>query len=201
MRQYIRDSEESSRRNTLRQQKEALYYGLNFKRQIIPDDVYTAIIEHMAQAPPDHWKPEGSETAVHNFFSTASVSEALCTVANRPFEDWILEQMQPLHEQWCGFPLKPIAAYGPRRYFYGAYLEKHVDRPERIISSTLCIDYALELPWPLYIEDGKGNPYFVDMLPGDFCFYESATLTHGRPYPMIGEAYVGMYLHYAAKEK
>ena len=54
----------------------------------------------------------------------------------------------------------------------------------------------LDKPWPLYMEDIDGHAYQVDMEPGEFVFYEGARLVHGRPWPLEGDYYIGMFVHY-----
>jgi prolyl 4-hydroxylase len=94
--------------------------------------------------------------------------------------------------------LRGTACYGIRVYLKGSYLYNHVDRIDtHVISSTICVDHDLASPWPLYIEDLDGNPHEVDMAPGDLVFYESARLKHGRPHPLDGGFYAGMFVHYA----
>lgn len=199
MRQAIQRKEKEMYPQTMAAKKNAPYWGLNFKRQILPDTLYNTILSHVNSAHPNDWKYENShDLGVYDYFSSGSASMCLCDVE---FQKYVMDEMLSMHEEWCGMDLVPVVAHGPRQYSRGAYLLKHVDKMERIISSTICIDYALDQPWPLYIEDGNDNPYYVDMLPGDFCFYESSRLVHGRPYPMVGDAYLGMFVHYAPKEK
>lgn len=89
------------------------------------------------------------------------------------------------------------ACYGFRAYQRGCYLHNHVDRSDtHVISSTICIDSRLEQPWPLCIEDIYGESHQVNLQPGEFLFYEGARLLHGRPWPLVGDYYVGMFLHY-----
>ena len=51
-------------------------------------------------------------------------------------------------------------------------------------------------PWPLSIEDVHGEPHHVDLAPGELLFYEGARLPHGRPQPLEGEYYAGIFVHY-----
>jgi prolyl 4-hydroxylase len=113
------------------------------------------------------------------------------------FNNWVSRTLQPAHEAWSGMRLQQSACYGFRVYQRGCYLHNHVDRTgTHIISSTICIDHRLKTRWPLYVEDIDGNPYQIDMEPGEFVHYEGARLIHGRPYPLDGDYYVGMFVHY-----
>lgn len=113
------------------------------------------------------------------------------------FNALVLKLLQPLHEEWCRFPLEPSACYGFRVYLPGAYLHEHVDRPKtHVISSTLCIDREVYQPWLLHGDDIDGRPFALDVEPGELLLYESAKIAHGRPVPMNGRFHVGMFVHY-----
>ena len=64
------------------------------------------------------------------------------------------------------------------------------------MSSTICVDHRLISPWPLYIEDNEGRPHEVSIEPGEMVFFEGTRLTHGRPYPLDGEYYANIFVHY-----
>lgn len=114
------------------------------------------------------------------------------------FNQRLLRELKPLHEEWSGMALKESRCYGIRVYQPGSYLYNHVDRSEtHIISSTICVAHHLSKHWPLYIEDIDGHPYEISMEPGEMVFYEGAKLMHGRPYPLEGRFYAGMFVHYA----
>jgi hypothetical protein len=113
------------------------------------------------------------------------------------FNRALLLALKPIHEAWCGFPLVPSACYGIRVYQRGAYLHEHTDTSEtHLISSTICVAQETEGPWPLSIEDTEGERHEVVIEPGEMLFYEGAYLRHGRPYPLQGAYYAGIYLHY-----
>lgn len=113
------------------------------------------------------------------------------------FNRALLLALKPMHEEWCRFPLVPSACYGIRVYQRGSYLHEHIDKSEtHIISSTICVGARTEGPWPLSIEDADGERHEVVLEPGEMLFYEGAYLRHGRPYPLQGSYYAGIYLHY-----
>ena len=86
--------------------------------------------------------------------------------------------MIQLHEDWCGVPLTPTAAFGFRVYRRGNVLKKHVDRVEtHIISSIVHIGREVDEPWHLMILDNDGVPTAVELKPGKMLFYESVRLT------------------------
>jgi len=85
---------------------------------------------------------------------------------------------------------------------YLGLIRGHVDRPlTHIISSTICVDHRLSSPWPLLIEDIEGNACQIDLEPGELVFYEGARLKHGRPYPLDGDYYAGIFVHYRPLER
>jgi prolyl 4-hydroxylase len=109
--------------------------------------------------------------------------------------------LQPMHEEWCRFPLTPSACYGFRVYLSGAYLQNHVDRPAtHVISSTLCVDHDLYAPWPLHVTDADGRHHELTLEPGELMLYESARIVHGRPVPLNGRYSAGLFIHYQPAE-
>jgi hypothetical protein len=113
------------------------------------------------------------------------------------FNRALLVALKPLHEAWCGFPLLESTCYGIRIYLRGTYLYEHTDRPDtHIISSTICVHRDTDEPWPLCIEDTSGRRHHILLDPGEMLLYEGALLRHGRPYPLAGNSYAGIYLHY-----
>ena len=117
---------------------------------------------------------------------------------DREVNSLVLEKLRPMHQVWSGQELVGTACYGIRIYQRGAYLYNHVDRiATHIISGTFCVDCSLEEPWPLYIEDEEGRPTEVSIEPGEIVLFEGARLKHGRPWPMKGDYYASMFVHYA----
>lgn len=113
------------------------------------------------------------------------------------FNGRLMDDLQAVHQEWSGVELKSAACYGIRVYQPGSYLYNHLDQINtHIVSSTICIDHRLNDPWPLCIEDLEGHPHEVFVEPGEMVFYEGARLSHGRPYPLDGEYYANMFVHY-----
>ena len=117
-------------------------------------------------------------------------------LGDQAFDEEIRRALRASHEAWAGMKLKRSGG-GLRAYQRGSYLLNHVDRKSaRIISSTLCVDRRLDEPWPLRIEDIEGRAYEVDLAPGELLFYEGARLIHGRPWPLKGDYYICLSVHY-----
>jgi prolyl 4-hydroxylase len=142
---------------------------------------------------------------IERFSSEGPVDEirtsAQQTIPTLLFEDVafnakLAEDLRPLHEEWAGMPLLLSNCYGIRCYQRGTFLYAHVDRQPHLVSSTICVDRLLDSPWPLSIVNVDGQESQIDMEPGELVLYEGARLPHGRPYPLDGDFYAGIFVHY-----
>jgi prolyl 4-hydroxylase len=176
-----------------RQQAMARSYGLGFRKAALPAEIRQRLLDHVranlarfrAETPIEYLGNLDHGTVPALYFEEPSFNAALH------------RELQPCHEEWSGLRLVATAAYGIRVYQRGSFLYNHVDQTEtHVISSTICVDHRLDSPWPLYIEDLDGNPHQVNLDPGEILFYEGACLRHGRPYPLDGDYYASIFLHY-----
>jgi hypothetical protein len=112
--------------------------------------------------------------------------------------DRALLMLQPIVEAWSGTTLVPFQAYGLRVYRNQSSLNMHIDRVEsHVISAIMHVDHdANGEPWPLVIEDFRGNTVEVNLEAGDILLYESSKCYHGRPRPFNGEWYSSLFLHW-----
>lgn len=114
----------------------------------------------------------------------------------------VLEELRELHEQWIGgdIPLRPTSAYGVRLYQNGSTIVMHNDKTfTHVISSIVHIAHQYDddgQPWPLYIENHKGELVSVSLKEGEMMFYESAKCLHGRMRQLRGQYYGSLFLHY-----
>jgi len=178
---------------TTRQQALAPYYGLGFQKDVLEPDVYQKIWNHFATHA-RQFSCEG-QTGVIETINSSSLPALIYD--DSQFNAQLCALLQPIHEQWCGMPLVTANAYGIRVYQHGSYLHNHVDLIQsHVISSTICVDHRLNKPWPFYIEDIDGHGHEISLQPGEMIFYESARLKHGRPYPLDGEYYAALFVHY-----
>eukprot|EP01083_Nonionella_stella_P309172 1093872_1 len=94
----------------------------------------------------------------------------------------ILEEMKPMFEWWSGIDLEGSIAYGIRAYRNDSNLLMHIDKSStHIISGIFHVDRSEDAePWPIVIEDFRGNTNQVYLEPGDVLFYESSKCFHGR---------------------
>ncbi len=52
--------------------------------------------------------------------------------------------------------------------------------------------------WPLEVYDRFGDAINVTMQPFDMVFYESHSLLHGRPFPLVGRYFANVFIHFEA---
>ena len=83
----------------------------------------------------------------------------------------VLDELQQYPEEWAGFPLTPVTAYGFRLYRNTSRLHVHVDKTEtHVISFILHIDSSDDAePWPILIEDFQGSKYCCWLKALGFC--------------------------------
>lgn len=117
-------------------------------------------------------------------------------LSDEDFNRQLAAELKAAHEAWAGLSLQCSSCYGIRIYQRGTYLHMHVDRPTHVVSSAICVDSALDEPWPLSLVDAENQRLQIDLEPGEFLFYEGARLAHGRPYPLRGDYYAAMFVHY-----
>ena len=173
-------------------QGEARYYGLGYRKARLAPGLHERLLTHF-QANVARFRAEHAidEIGNHN-------KETIPTLVfeDKEFNARFAEELRPLHEAWAGMPLETSYCYGIRCYQRGAFLHNHVDRMPHVISATICVDYALNAPWPLHIENVDGEVSQVNLDPGEFVFYEGTRLAHGRPYQLDGDYYAGIFVHY-----
>jgi len=173
-------------------QAAAPYCGLGFLKAKLDPTIHQRLLAHFhANAP--RFRPEGKIDEIGNA-DPGTIPVLL--FEDKAFNAQLAMDLRAAHEAWAGMPLELSYCYGIRVYQRGTFLYNHVDRPSHIISSTICIDCALDGSWPLHLEDINGEVSQVDLAPGELVFYEGARLAHGRPYSLLGDYYAGMFVHY-----
>ena len=118
-------------------------------------------------------------------------------ITGEPNENYdILREMKPMFEWWSGIELQPSIAYGIRAYRNDSNLLMHVDKSTtHVISGIYHVDRSDDAePWPIVIEDFRGNTNQVYLAPGDVLFYESSKCFHGRPQKFIGSYYASLFM-------
>jgi prolyl 4-hydroxylase len=180
----------------LEQQREmqatAPNWELGFTKGQLADDVFQRLLNHLTDNV-SRCRAEHNITEIRNDNPAAIPALIL---SDEAFNRQLATDLQPMHEQWSGLDLQYSSCYGIRIYQRGTYLYQHVDRPTHVVSSAICVASELDQPWPLQVEKEDGTVSQVNLCPGEFLFYEGARLAHGRPYPLRGDYYAAIFLHY-----
>jgi prolyl 4-hydroxylase len=186
------EAPEYLRRKCSDMQAEAPSLGLGFKKAKLPPAIAERLRAHFrgnivrfqAEGPCDEIRTSAQQTI------------PALLLEDPVFNAQLAEDLRPLHEEWAGEALVLSACYGIRCYQRGTFLYNHVDRQPHFVSSTICVDSALDSPWPLSVVDLDGRTIQIETEPGEVILYEGARLAHGRPYPLDGDFYAGIFLHY-----
>ena len=54
----------------------------------------------------------------------------------------------------------------------------------------------MEKEWPLTVIDHFGNKKKIYLSPGEMLFYEGAKVPHGRQFPLDGDFYENIFVHF-----
>jgi prolyl 4-hydroxylase len=183
---------EALREKCRRMQAEAPYLGLGYRKARLEPHLHERLRAHF-HANVARFR---AEHVIEEIGSVDAGTIRALIFEDSAFNAQLAQDLKPLHEAWAGIPLEPAACYGIRCYQRGTFLHSHVDRPTHIVSATICVDCALDSRWPLHIENIDGVIDQVDLEPGEFVLYEGTRLAHGRPYPLDGDYYAGIFVHY-----
>ncbi len=168
--------------------------GLGFKKTTLDPELHQRLVAHLTRSI-QLFKSEPANAFVKTDNSNAYPS---LLYHDDAFNEQLMKDLKPAHEEWSGVKLKNEACFGIRVYQPGSYLLNHSDHARtHVVSSTICVDSSLNNPWPLYVEDHDGKAHQVDMGPGDMVFFEGARLIHGRPYPMDGDYFASIFVHFS----
>lgn len=99
-------------------------------------------------------------------------------------------------EGWTGMKVRPSSVYGIRVYPRGSILSPHVDRLPLVSSCIVNVAQDVDEPWPLEVYDRNDQAVNVTMEPFDMVFYESHSLLHGRPFPLNGNYFANIFIHF-----
>ena len=110
----------------------------------------------------------------------------------------IMDELKPIHEEWCGEELIPQNIYGVRSYRKGSKLPIHRDHIKtHHISCIIMLEKDEE--WRLELESHSRDIVRIDLNPGGMLMYESAKCRHARTIPFTGSYYNNFYVHYTLK--
>ena len=111
----------------------------------------------------------------------------------------IIKSVQDLLESWTNQRLVLTSAYGIRLYNEGSILAPHVDRLPLVSSAIINVfQHNVTEPWMLEVIGHDGIAQNLTSKPGEIILYESASVIHGRPYPLKGEGaqYGSLFVHF-----
>jgi len=173
------------------------YRGLGFRKDRLNHAVFARLTDHF-RTNVERFRAEHDIEEIGN----DDAGTIPCLIyEDKAFNARLAEELKPMHEAWSRTPLELSYCYGIRCYQRGTYLYNHLDRQPHFVSATICVDHSLNTPWPLHIESIDGEVHQIDLEPGEFVFYEGTRLAHGRPYPLDGDYYAGVFVHYRPVEE
>jgi len=108
----------------------------------------------------------------------------------------VAEAAQRTIEAWTGMKQQMFGVYGVRVYNEGAVLIPHCDTLPRISSAIVNVAQDVDEAWPLEVYGRDGLAVNITMEPGEMILYESATVVHGRPFPLKGRYYANIFIHF-----
>jgi len=108
----------------------------------------------------------------------------------------IYDETKLILQQWAGVELSPSSLYGVRIYTSGAVLASHVDRNPLVISAIINVAQNVQEDWPLEAIGHDGQAYNITMEVGDMILYESHSVIHGRPFPLNGDYFANVFVHF-----
>ena len=99
-------------------------------------------------------------------------------------------------EEWTKQELQPCSLYGIRVYHEGAIMMPHVDRLPLVASAIINVAQDVKEPWPWEVYDHDGMAHNVTLEPGDMLLFESHSVIHGHPFPLVGKYSANIYIHF-----
>uniref|UniRef100_A0A914VWC7 Prolyl 4-hydroxylase alpha subunit domain-containing protein n=1 Tax=Plectus sambesii TaxID=2011161 RepID=A0A914VWC7_9BILA len=172
----------------------------------LPDDLKQRLRTFYERAKKQLKKPERINEFIwrNQMDNSSSSSENLLNLITIDFDMQLKRDVEGAIrlqlEEWSGTSrLKHIATYGIREYTRGAVLKPHVDQfRTHILSAVINVHQETDEPWPFVAFDHNNERHEIFLNDTvDVVLYESATVIHGRPYPLMGDSYANMFLHFA----
>eukprot|EP00934_Nitzschia_sp_Nitz4_P002217 Nitzschia sp. Nitz4//scaffold3_size479765//400515//402165//NITZ4_000172-RA/size479765-augustus-gene-1.624-mRNA-1//-1//CDS//3329550974//2217//frame0 len=108
----------------------------------------------------------------------------------------LIQEVQSVLEAWTQQSLVFTSIYGIRVYFEDSILAPHVDRIPLVTSAIINVAQDVEEDWVLEVIGHDGVAHNVTMLPGDMVLYEGHSIIHGRPFPLKGQFFANVFVHF-----
>lgn len=175
------------------------YTDFGFKKMRLSDEVWTLLrtfwdrtmenggIEELEE---EYW-PEGN-TYTNHWISPTRMRHA--HALHEPIYSHVEEKVKEWIPRASSFSRSSL--YGIRVYTSGSILATHVDRDPLITSAIINVGQDVDEPWPLEVYGHDGRAHNVTMEPGDMVLYESHSVLHGRPFPLVGKYYANIFVHF-----
>ncbi|KAL3943133.1 MAG: hypothetical protein SGBAC_002782 [Bacillariaceae sp.] len=197
------DSNEEDRLEMSRRQPQSMvnYTETGFKKIKAPEKLWSLLKNYWDANKHDKHKEEwGIGNVYTNNWAAptymVSVEDKGLRGGGRSMKSNIWEAARPTIEAWTGMKLQATSLYGIRVYTEGAILAPHVDRLPLVSSCIINIAQDVEEDWILEVYDRNDRAVNVTMEPGDMVLYESGSLVHGRPFPLKGNFYANVFIHF-----
>jgi len=180
------------------------YTALGFRKMRAPKDLQEVLTTFWTTnknyQQKERWSP--GDTHINHWEAPTymvSVDNPHLEGGGMNLKNQIWEAGRSILQDWIGkdrYPLSPSSLYGVRVYREGAILAPHVDRLPLVTSAIINVAQDVLEPWPLEVIAHDGKAYNVTLDVGDMLLYESHSVIHGRPYPLKGEMYANIFIHF-----
>ena len=111
-------------------------------------------------------------------------------------------KLRKIMQEWSNVKLEKNGILsGIRRYTRGAKFSLHVDKiPTHFFGAILQIDQKVDEDWPLLVVDHQGNRVKIILKSGQMIIYEAGTIPHGRQFPLKGEYFDNLFMHFGPED-
>ena len=179
------------------------YTKIGFMKRRLPDNVFTKLKEfyqeNQEKEKIEAW-PRGNTYVNHWEAPTYMVSFEDSSIRNGyALKKMLWDEVRPIIQEWTGQEIVESSLYGIRVYKNNSVLATHVDRLPLVSSCIIQVAQDINEPWPVEVIGHDGKAHNVTMEPGDMVLYESHTVLHGRPFPLNGNFYANVFVHYIPK--
>eukprot|EP00041_Stephanoeca_diplocostata_P019472 m.420207 g.420207 ORF g.420207 m.420207 type:complete len:434 (-) comp21315_c0_seq2:689-1990(-) len=181
-----------------------MYTEKGYKKIPMPDGLYEELQawyhKHEHLRAEEDWSKIATQLNTHEAKMTMVSFDHDAITRDRISNTYV----RPILSNWSGIAEDSMAlkaVYGIREYYRGNELRTHVDTiATHVLSAILNINQVgMDEPWPLEVINHDGVRELITMEPKEMVLYESATLPHGRPFPLKGEKFSNMFVHYQPK--
>eukprot|EP00596_Hydrurales_sp_CCMP1899_P004049 CAMPEP_0119051006 /NCGR_PEP_ID=MMETSP1177-20130426/72760_1 /TAXON_ID=2985 /ORGANISM="Ochromonas sp, Strain CCMP1899" /LENGTH=474 /DNA_ID=CAMNT_0007030053 /DNA_START=344 /DNA_END=1768 /DNA_ORIENTATION=+ len=186
--------------NLAQPQHQHNYTEMGFKKTRVPMEVWADIQafyeENKHKEAKEDW-PRGN-TYVNSWDSPSQMIsfEDTRLRGGLSLKQRIWAAVKPVLSEWTGHELSETSLYGIRVYRPGSILATHVDRLPLVSSCIIQVAQDTDEPWPVEVIAHDGVAHNITMTPGDMVLYESHSVLHGRPYPLVGRSYANIFVHF-----